>query len=174
MKVKVRSPDGDTDFFDIVACVLQGDTLAPYLFIIRPDYVLQTLIDLMKENGLTLEKARSRRYYARLITDANYSENIVLPANTPSQAESLLHSLEWVAGDIGLHVNADKTEYSSDTSMLNSGSLKLVNKSSEIASHQPKMTSIRNKRRHGQLSRGYWSYESLIYPIKQNAIFSKQ
>ena len=28
-KVKVRSPDGDTEYFDIVARVLQGDTLAP-------------------------------------------------------------------------------------------------------------------------------------------------
>ena len=28
-KVKVRSPDGDTDYFNIVAGVLQGDTLAP-------------------------------------------------------------------------------------------------------------------------------------------------
>ena len=33
-KVKVRSPDGDTEYFDIVAGVLQGNTLAPYLFII--------------------------------------------------------------------------------------------------------------------------------------------
>ena len=39
-KVKVRSPDGDTEYFDIVAGVLQGDTLAPYLFIICLDYVL--------------------------------------------------------------------------------------------------------------------------------------
>ena len=30
-KVKVCSPDGDTDFFNIVAGVLQGDTLAPCL-----------------------------------------------------------------------------------------------------------------------------------------------
>ena len=36
-KVKVCSPDGDTDYFDIVAGVLQGDTLAPYLFIICLD-----------------------------------------------------------------------------------------------------------------------------------------
>ena len=36
-KVKVRSPDGDTEYFDIVAGVLQGDTLAPYLFIICLD-----------------------------------------------------------------------------------------------------------------------------------------
>ena len=40
-KVKVRSSDGDTEFFDIVAEVLQGDTLAPYLFIICLDYVLR-------------------------------------------------------------------------------------------------------------------------------------
>ena len=40
MKALVCSPDCDTDFFNIVAGVLQGDTLAPYLFIICLDYVL--------------------------------------------------------------------------------------------------------------------------------------
>ena len=39
-QVKFRLPDGDTDFLDIGTCVLQGDTLATYLFIICPDYVL--------------------------------------------------------------------------------------------------------------------------------------
>ena len=43
-KVKARSLDGDTDFFDIVAGVLQGDTLAPYLFIICLYYVLRTSV----------------------------------------------------------------------------------------------------------------------------------
>ena len=33
-KAMVHSPDGDTTYFDIVAGVLQGDTLIPYLFII--------------------------------------------------------------------------------------------------------------------------------------------
>ena len=65
MKVKVHSPDGDTDFFDIVAGVLQGDTLALYLFIISLDFMLRTSVDLMKENGFTLAKARSRRYLAQ-------------------------------------------------------------------------------------------------------------
>ena len=44
-KVKVRSPDGDTDYFDIVAGVLQGDTLASYLFIICLDDELIISID---------------------------------------------------------------------------------------------------------------------------------
>ena len=55
-KVMVRSPDGDIDFFDIVAALLQGDTLIPYLFIICLDYVLRTSIDLMKQNGFALKK----------------------------------------------------------------------------------------------------------------------
>ena len=37
-KVKVRSPDGDTEYFDIVAGVLQGDTLAPYLLGVSSRY----------------------------------------------------------------------------------------------------------------------------------------
>ena len=36
-KVKLHSPNEDTDNFDIVAGVQQGDTLAPYLFIICLD-----------------------------------------------------------------------------------------------------------------------------------------
>ena len=43
-KVKVRSPDGDTDYFDIVIGVLQGDTLAPYLFIICLDMCSEYLL----------------------------------------------------------------------------------------------------------------------------------
>ena len=45
----VRLPDGETDFFGIVAGVLQEDTLAPYLFIFCLDYVLRMSIDLIKE-----------------------------------------------------------------------------------------------------------------------------
>ena len=63
-KLKVCSPDGDTDYFDIVAGVLQGDTLDPYLFIICLDYVLRKSINKMKENGFNLTKERSRRYSA--------------------------------------------------------------------------------------------------------------
>ena len=110
-KVKVCPLDGDIDFFYIVAGILQEDTLASYLFIIWLDYVLQTSIDLMKENDFTWKKARSLWYPAQTITDADYADDIVLLANTPTQAKSLLHNLEQAAGGIGLHVNADKTEY---------------------------------------------------------------
>ena len=69
--------------------------------------MLRTSVDLMKENGFTLAKARSRQYPAQTITDVDYADDIALLANTPTQAQSLLHSLEGAAGGIGLHVNAE-------------------------------------------------------------------
>ena len=132
-KVKVCSPDWDTEYFDIVAGVLQGDTIALYLFIICLDYVLRTSIDKINENCFELTKKRSRRYPAKTITDADYADDIVLQANTPKQAETLLHSLERATVEIGLHVNAHKTEYmcfnqAGDISTLDGTSLKLVDK----------------------------------------------
>ena len=132
-KVKVCSLDGDTDYFDVVAGVLQGDTLAPHLFIICQDNVLRTSIDKMKENSFQLTKERSRRYPAQTITDTENANDIAFLANAPAQAETLLHSLEWADGGIGLHVNAHKTEYMcfnqrGDISTLNDSSLKLVDK----------------------------------------------
>ena len=132
-KVKVRSQDGDTDYFDIEARVLQGDTLAPYLFILCLDYVLRTSVDKIKENGFELTKKRSRRYPAKTITDADYADDIAILANAPAQTETLLHCLERSAAGIGLHVNAQKTEYmcfnqTGDISTQGGSSLKLVDK----------------------------------------------
>ena len=93
-KAVVRSPDGDIAFFDINAGVLQGDALAPYLFILS---LLWMSIDLIKENGFTLKKkkkARNRRYLS----------------NTPVQAESQQLSVEQAARGISLYVNANKSE----------------------------------------------------------------
>ena len=38
-------PQMETQFFDILAGVLQGDTLAPFLFVICLDYVLRSSVD---------------------------------------------------------------------------------------------------------------------------------
>ena len=73
------------------------------------------------------------------IMDVDYTDDIPLLANSSAQAESLLHSLEWAAGGIGLHVNSDKTEYMffhqrGDISTLNGGPLKLEDKFTYLGS----------------------------------------
>ena len=52
--------NGDTEFFNIVAEVLQGDKSAPYLLIICLHYVLRMSIDPIKEICIILKKTRSR------------------------------------------------------------------------------------------------------------------
>ena len=96
-------------------------------------------MDNIRENGFELTKKRSRRYPAKTITDADYANNIALLANTPNQAETLLHSLERAAAGIGLDVNAHKTEFmcfnqKGDISTLDGTSLKLVDKFTYLGS----------------------------------------
>ena len=53
-KVKVCSPDGDTEYFDIVAGVLQG---GHYCL----DYVLRTLIDKNQRKRLRADKEKKQK-----------------------------------------------------------------------------------------------------------------
>ena len=91
-KSLVRSPDGDTELFKINSGVLQGDTLAPLLFIITLDYVLRTSIDLHKDLGLTLQKSKEE-------------DTQLLQYQT-----QCLHVLEEKANSVGLRVNIRKTQ----------------------------------------------------------------
>ena len=84
----VCSFDGDTDFFDIVAVVLQGDILTLYLFRVSLDYFLPKSIKLIKENLFTLKKAGSRWYSSETMTDPDYADDLALLANAPSKQNS--------------------------------------------------------------------------------------
>ena len=79
------------------------------------------------------------RFLSKTITDADYADDIVILANTPNQAETLLHSLERAAASIDHHVNAHKTEYmcynqTGDISTLDGTRLKLVDKFTYLGS----------------------------------------
>ena len=64
-KIKVRSPDEDTSFFDIVVGALQEDTLAPYQFIICLDYLLRTSIEWLYLGKCKKQKIPSSNDYGR-------------------------------------------------------------------------------------------------------------
>ena len=90
-------------------------------------------------HGFELTKKRSKRYPVKTITDADYADDLALLANTPNQAETLLHSLERAAAGIGLHVNAHKTEYmcynqTGNITTLDGASLNLVDKFTYLGS----------------------------------------
>ena len=105
----VRSPDGDTPYFEITTGVLQGDTLAQFLFIICLDYILKTSLDNNRELGFTLTERKSRRYPAEQITDTDYADDIAVTNNTLKDTNTLLLKIESAAKEIGLCINTDKT-----------------------------------------------------------------
>ena len=110
-RAKVISPDGETDIFEIKAGVLQGDTLAPYLFAIVLDYVLRkTFAGREKELGFQLYRQRSRRVPAVTVTDLDFADDLALLTEEMEQAQEILLRLENEAEKVGLMCNAKKTE----------------------------------------------------------------
>ncbi len=91
---------------------MQGDTLAPYLFIIAIDYIMRTALK-DSDIGFTLHLQRSRRYPARKIQDADFADDLALLTNTIAEAQKFLHDLEGAANSVGLHLNELKTKYMS-------------------------------------------------------------
>ena len=117
--------------------------LAKHIFSIQPSTLMSWLpiliVSIRVSRCFELTKKRSRRYPATTITDADYADDIAILANTPDQAETLLHSLERAAASIGLHVNAHKTEYmcynqTGDISTLEGTPLKLIDKFTYLGS----------------------------------------
>ena len=111
LKAKVLSPDGDTDYFDIHQGVMQGDTLAPYLFVIVLDYAMrQALAGREEELGFTIRKRQSSRNPAIMITDLDFADDIALLSNDINQARAMVTSVEIECAKIGLRMNAKKTK----------------------------------------------------------------
>ena len=107
----VITPDGETKLFDILAGIFQGDTLAPFLFIIVLDYSLRDAYEhTSSETGIVIEPRRSSRHPEMRLRDSSYADDIGLLNKSLSLAEELLHCVENAALSVGLHLNATKTE----------------------------------------------------------------
>ena len=171
---RVRTPDGLTDAFLTLIGVLQGDTLAPLLFIIVLDYILRQ--SMKDDHGLTLIPRRSRRVPGLTVTDLDYADDLALLSDTIQKAQSLLHDLETAASLVGLHVNASKTEYMlvnindpvPNISSLNGASLKQVQDFKYLGSH------IADSRKDFQIRKGMaWTACNKLQKIWNSKISSK-
>ena len=120
--------------------VLQGDTFAPFLFIIIIDYALRKSAEDHEDLGFTLEKRRSRRYPPQRITDTDFTDDIATFSDTLKNATLLLHNIEIAIKEVGLLINEKKTEFISFNmngiiQSLNGVSLKEVTDYKNLISH---------------------------------------
>ena len=112
-KARIVTPDGETEQFDITAGVLQGDTLAPFLFIIVLDYAMRKAMAGGKEEelGFTLTPRRSRRHPKEVLADLDFADDIALLSDAIEQAQELLLRVETECNKVGLGLNGPKTKY---------------------------------------------------------------
>ena len=96
-KARVVTPDGTTDEFELLAGVLQGDTLAPFLFIIVLDYALRMATGNHEKLGFTIRPRKSRRQSAEKILDLDFADDIALMSDNIAEAQELLNrvEIEW-------------------------------------------------------------------------------
>ncbi|GAA6087627.1 uncharacterized protein LOC103374843 [Tachysurus ichikawai] len=107
-----------TDEFDITTGVLQGDTLAPFLFIIVIDYVLKnTELNHARshginkgENGFVTQPRQLRRELAIAIFDLDFADDLALLEGNLERAQSQLNETAKQAEQVGLMVIVKKTE----------------------------------------------------------------
>ena len=110
-RARVTTPDGNSEEFNIQTGVLQGDTLAPFLFIIVLDYALRQAIEgKEQELGFTIMPRKSTRHPAKTLTDLDYADDICLLSDNVQQAQALLNRVELECVEVGLRLNAKKTE----------------------------------------------------------------
>ena len=110
-RARVVTPDGDSEEFDILAGVMQGDTLPPFLFIIVLDYSLRQAISGRElELGFAITPRRSRRFPAVVLSDLGYADDISLISDRVEQAQELLTRVETECAKVGLRLNAKKTK----------------------------------------------------------------
>jgi hypothetical protein len=89
--------------FPILAGVLQGDTLAPYLFINVLNFALRRAIEGNEELlGFTVTPRKSRRIGAIVKTDFDFADDIALVSDLSDQAQKLLHSVQTECRKVGL------------------------------------------------------------------------
>ena len=101
-----------SDTFVVSTGVLQGDVLAPFLFVILVDYLLAKATSDI-DSGIVTHPRRSRCYPAIVLNDLDVADDIALLESTTSQAQTQLSRTAAAAKDLGLIISTSKTEYMS-------------------------------------------------------------
>ena len=99
----VSTLDGDSECFPVTTGVLQGDTLAPLLFIVVLDYALRVMRAEAPDCGLRVPGGDP-------ISDLDYADDVALLGIDDTQVQHLVAALEAAAANVGLRINFKKSK----------------------------------------------------------------
>ena len=102
--------DGNiSDHFKVSTGVLQGDVLAPFLFIILVDYLLKKATSDLDSEVVTHPR-RPRRYPVKVLNNLDFADDIAQLESTIPRAQAHLTSTAAAAKDFCLIISVPKTE----------------------------------------------------------------
>ena len=94
-----------SDPFDVTTGVLQGDVLAPFLFVVLVDYLLKKATSQLV-SGVVTHPRRSRRHPAKSLNDLHFADDIALLESSISRAQ-----VQLTKTADGLIIRTPKREY---------------------------------------------------------------
>ena len=85
-RIRILSPGGKTDLFQIQAGLLQGETLAAFLFVLTVDY---TMTQAIEQLGFKITPRKSQQHPAIKVTDMLFADDVALLSEEIVQAQKL-------------------------------------------------------------------------------------
>ena len=113
-KAAVKYNGTISDYFDLGVGILQGDTLAPYLFIIVLDWVMRNAIPDPSISFTINERVGTRTrtiVEAKYLTGLDFADDIVLISSDEKKVQSMVLLVENWTLKAALNINASKTKY---------------------------------------------------------------
>jgi hypothetical protein len=108
---KVCTSDGISDPFDLSIGVLQGDTLAPYLFILVMDFIMRQAIPDNSNYGFEYTKRNGSRQPSQKIAELLFADDIALISGNIVEMQIMLDNVIKNAKLVGLQINVKKTQW---------------------------------------------------------------
>ncbi|KAI8493041.1 hypothetical protein Bbelb_290450 [Branchiostoma belcheri] len=99
-----------SESFQVTTGVLQGDVLAPFLFIIVIDYLLRRATA-DSDSGIVTHPRASSRYPAKRINDLDFADDLALLESAQESTQAQLSKTASAAAEVGLVVSVLKTKY---------------------------------------------------------------
>ena len=97
-----------SESFLVTTGVLQGDVLAPFLFIMLMDYLMRKATENIK-SGIVTHPRRSRRHPAISLNDLDFADEIALLESSMANPQAQLSRIAAAADDLGFVISVSKT-----------------------------------------------------------------
>ena len=111
LKGTVRTQLGTTKPFPIATGILQGDVLAPYLFVMVLDRILNKALDDNSDGALLSSRGtRKRGLYEKRLTDIDYADDIALFSDTKSGLNNMIDNVATEASKANLQLAVGVTK----------------------------------------------------------------